>query len=1149
MSETAVRSTRLRRLLRSKPLRIGAALLLIYALLGFLAAPWLLRQQFPKLVEQQLGARGSVGDLRINPFLLTLEATDLAIAEKNKSDPALEVGRLFVDFEAGSLLRWAWTFREIRIEKPVVRAELDARESLNLARLFAPRNGDTAEPPAEPAKTPRLLLQNLVISGGIFSFTDQTLQPAAVARFDPIDFEIADLATLPEHEGEHRLHARLPGGGSLNWQGKLALSPLDSSGSIELKGGKLATLWRFARDWLALAEPKGSYEVGLRYQLRYREGAIDLNAENMALGIKDLALAKPGGESLAGIATLALEGGRFELQKRKATFEQIRIGEGVIQIALDEDGIPDWGKLVRASGKMAKPATADRETPATTPGPAWQLSLPRIAIGPLALTIDDRSRVDPLRIRIAEAEAGLGLEASLGAQPQVTVNGASVALRDLRAGSAESKEAPVTLATAELAGAGFDLQKQAFRADSLRLGGGRSEVTRDAAGELRMLRMFAPLKDSPSQKSGFSAVIDRIELADYTLALSDQGFQPPLAYDLERVSINAGPWALPPDKPLALELSLIVKQGGKLQAKGSMDLKQQSGDLRLELADLALAPLETAIRQHSTLTLVSGTAGSTGRLRWNSAKDTVLRFAGDAAISELELQTAANKEKLLGWQGFTASGIDYNSSDNRLSVSRMNLARPYARLVVNKDRSTNLAAIGRPAPASAAAPAPAPEAAKRTPLAVNIDRVSVERGSMDFTDLSLVLPFSTHIKSLGGSVSGLSSAPESRASLKFEGRIEDYGLARAEGAIQPFAPKKFTDIAVSFRNVELTPLSPYTATFAGRKIASGKLSLDLQYKLDNSQLAGDNKVLLERFTLGERVESPNALDLPLDLAIALLTDSSGRIDLAVPVSGNVDSPEFSYGHIVWQAIRTVITRIVTAPFRALGALFGSGAEELGEILFDPGSARILPTEYEKLRRVAEGLQKRPQLKLVVQGLYHSESDSRALRAREVRADLALREGLKLAPGEDPGPIGFDNAKTQRALEMMLEARAGDSAVAQFAESFRKSAGRDAARVNPVLAVMGRGAGDRELYIAMHQRLIELQPLSGDALPALAKARADSIHRAFTTRLKFDAARLSGKPVEAAAETVKNNVPLRLSFEPMPAAAAAPAQAAEPAEKQ
>lgn len=1144
MSETAVRSTRLRRLLRSKPLRIGAAILLAYALLGFLAAPWLLRQQFPKLVEQHLGAQGSIGEVRINPFLLTLEATDLAIAEKNKSTPAFQVGRLFIDFETGSLLRWAWTFREIRIEQPVVNAELDARESLNIARLFAPRDDNAAETPAEPAKTPRLLLQNLVISGGVFSFTDHTLQPAAVARFDPVDFEIEDLATLPEHEGEHRLNARLPGGGSLNWQGKLALSPLDSSGSIELKGGKFATLWRFARDWLALAEPKGSYEVGLRYQLRYSKGAVDLRAENLALRLKDIALAKPGGEALAGLSALALENGRFDLQKRSIAFPQAHVGEGTIKLALDEDGAPDWGKLVRDSGITVKPPVSDQEAPATTPRRAWQLSLPKVAIGPLAVTIDDHSRVEPLRMHLAQAEAGFGLEASLGEQPQVTVSEARVALGELQVNSGNPQGLPVTLKSVELAGGNFDLQKQAFRADSLRLGGGHSEIQRDATGNIRLLRMFAPLKDTPANKSGFTAVIDRIELSDYTLALGDHGFQPPLSYDLEQISFNAGPLFLPPEKPLALELSLRVKQGGTLRAKGNVDLKQQAGDLRLELADLALAPLETVIRQHSTLTLISGKAGSTGRLRWSGAKEAVVRYAGDAAISALELQTATNKEKLLGWQGFAASGIDYNSSDNQLSVSQLNLSQPYARLVINKDRSTNLAAVRRPGPASAAA-----SGAPGTPLAVNIDRVSVERGSMDFTDLSLVLPFSTHIKSLGGSVSGLSSAPDSRASLKFEGRIEDYGLARAEGAIQPFAPKKFTDIAVTFRNVELTPLSPYTATFAGRKIASGKLSLDLQYKLNDSQLAGDNKVQLERFTLGERVESPNALDLPLDLAIALLTDSNGRIDLAVPVSGNVDSPEFSYGHIVWQAIRTVITRIVTAPFRALGALFGAQAEELGEILFDPGSARILPTEYEKLRRVATGLQERPQLRLVVQGLYHVDSDSRALRARDVRADLAAREGLKLAPGEDPGPIGFDNAKTQRALENMLEARSGDSAVAKFAEAFRKSAGRDAARVNPVLAVMGRGAGDRELYIALHQRLIELQPLAGDALPALAKARADSIHRAFTTRLKFDAARLSGKPVEPADETVKNNVPLRLSFEPMPAAAAAPAQAAEPAAKQ
>lgn len=408
----------------------------------------------------------------------------------------------------------------------------------------------------------------------------------------------------------------------------------------------------------------------------------------------------------------------------------------------------------------------------------------------------------------------------------------------------------------------------------------------------------------------------------------------------------------------------------------------------------------------------------------------------------------------------------------------------------------------------------------------------MERGEMDFSDLSLVLPFAVRIQALGGSVSGLSSAADARASLKLEGRVDEFGLARAEGALQPFTPKKFTDIAVTFRNIALASLSPYTATFAGRRIASGKLSLDLQYKLDNSQLAGDNKILLEQFTLGERVESPTAINLPLDLAIALLTDSDGKIDLAVPVSGNVDSPEFSYGHVIWQAIRTVITRVVTAPFRALGALFGSGAETLGDIVFDPGSARILPTEYEKLRRIAEGLQKRPQLKLLVQGLFHPDSDGLALRTQAVRAELAAREGLKLAPGEDPGPVGYDNAKTQRALESMLDARAGGNATAQFAEAFRKTAGREVSRVNPVLAVMGRGAGDRALYVALLQKLIELQPLPAPALTELATARAHAISRAFTTRLKLDPARLGSKPTAASEETVKNGVPVKLSFEPL-----------------
>ena len=199
-------------------------------------------------------------------------------------------------------------------------------------------------------------------------------------------------------------------------------------------------------------------------------------------------------------------------------------------------------------------------------------------------------------------------------------------------------------------------------------------------------------------------------------------------------------------------------------------------------------------------------------------------------------------------------------------------------------------------------------------------------------------------------------------------------------------------------------------------------------------------------------------------------------------------------------------------------------------MFDPGSARILPTEYDKVRRVAEGLQKRQQLKLLVQGLYHQDRDGRALRERAVRADLAAREGLKLAPNEDPGPMGYDSPKAQRAMENMLNESAGGDAAAQFVAAFRKEAGREVNRVNPVLAVVGRGAGDHALYQAMYQRLVELRELPANALTDLARARADALNGALVKRFKLDPARVGNKPLAAAAELPANGVPAKLSFE-------------------
>jgi len=338
------------------------------------------------------------------------------------------------------------------------------------------------------------------------------------------------------------------------------------------------------------------------------------------------------------------------------------------------------------------------------------------------------------------------------------------------------------------------------------------------------------------------------------------------------------------------------------------------------------------------------------------------------------------------------------------------------------------------------------------------------------------------------------------------------------------------DLRTVFRNVEMQPMTPYSATFAGRKIASGRLSLDLEYKIKEGKLEGNNKVLLDKFTLGERVEAPNALHLPLDLAIALLTDSQGKIDVAVPVSGDVNSPKFSYGHLIWQAIVTVIKNIVTAPFRALGALLGGGTAKLDAIAFDPGSARVLPTELDKLKKVAEALKQRPKLKVIVDGRYQAATDGEALRSEKVRRELAAEQKVTLAPGEEPGPVAFDNAKAQRALEKLMTARAGKDAMAQFTAEFEKKAGRKASRVNPALALFGKGSDDREFYEALYRRLVELHPLPDAELQALGRERAAAVSRALVKDAGIEAARVAAGKTEATGEAPQNTVETKLRLD-------------------
>ena len=560
----------------------------------------------------------------------------------------------------------------------------------------------------------------------------------------------------------------------------------------------------------------------------------------------------------------------------------------------------------------------------------------------------------------------------------------------------------------------------------IRLAGGRVQALRGADGSIDLQDALRRLAGDGSADEKAAAPwryrVDRIEIAETGLVLRQAAPQPALELALDNIAAQTEGVSNDLSVPLPVRLSFEVRSGGRFEAAGRVTPAPAAADLRFRLDDLALQAAQPLLDARTTLTLAAGRLSLEGRVTHNE-KGPDLR--GAFAVRDLRLMEPGGERPLLAWKSLVSR--DLRLTTRALDLGELRLDGLDTRVLIDRDKNLNFKRVIKPS-AAAAAVAPAPT------FGVNIDRLRFAGGGLDFADRSLILPFGTRIHELRGSIAGLSNRPGAVGQVELEGVVDDYGQARAAGQVELGNPTNSLDLRVQFRNVEMTRLTPYTAHFAGRKIDSGKLSLDLRYRIRQRQLEGENQVIMDQLTLGERIESPAAQDLPLDLALALLRDASGRIDLGLPVAGSLDDPQFSYGAIIWKVIANLLTKIATAPFRALGALFGGG-ETIEEIAFEPGMARLAPPEREKLARLAEALGKRPGLILAVGGV-HAEADRAALQDLQLRRNLLVRAGQRVPEEGDPGPISTQQPKLREALEALYKERFGAAALAALKEGFR-----------------------------------------------------------------------------------------------------------------
>lgn len=1020
---------RLKRILRSKTFIIGVSAIVVYTLAGFFLVPFLVRHYVPKIVQAELKKQAAIGEVRFNPYTYTFEANDFRLEEPS-GEPIAGFKRLFVDFESKSLFNRAWTFREVSLDALQINAVVSADGLLNLAALApasdAPPSQEKEGPPA------RLIIERVSIDRGRVDFTDRRQSQPAAVTLAPLNLKIENLTTLPDQKGPKTITATSSDGETLNWTGQVSLNPVATQGTLTLEKIRTATLCKFLRDEVNLEPPLGTLNLTADY-------SVDLGGTEPRVAVTKLAAELNGVElRLAGAEAAFLElpdvkisEVGFDLGDRQAGIGKLKVAGGRARLAVEENGGLNLERIVKVSG--APPAAAP--APAGAASKPWRVHLAALDIDRFGLDYRDASRTPGLRAGIDAVTVNLKASAETGGDlARVAVDDIVLALSGLRAGLADSTAPAVRVDKAALTGGAYDLVPNTLTVDKITVDGGGVDLKREADGSINLALLAAPPEkgaiareatEAAAEGHPFQFLVKTVAVSGLGAAFSDLSVKPeePLL-NLEEIAVVLT--NVDGKSPMTFEAGLKVREGGQIKAAGTLDPSLPSVESEVQVGELGLKALQPYVGRAAAVVLTSGVFSTRGSLRHGlKASGAETLYQGGLRVDNLRLIEPGAKETLVGWRAIQTDQLKLQLGPNGLEIGDLRVVQPAGKFIIEKDGTLNLANVIKPGP-EPKQPGPA-GAADAFPYRVR--RVLVSDGRVDFADLSLFTPFGTKIHELKGIVAGVSSAPNARAQVKLDGRVDEYGTARIEGELNTSDPKAFTDIGLAFRNLEMSRLTPYSGKFAGRKIDSGKLTVDLKYKIDKSRLAGENQIVVERLKLGGKVESPDAVDLPLDFAIALMEDSNGVIDLGLPVSGNLDSPEFSFGALIWKALGNLLTKIVTSPFRALGALLPGGSEEeFKSVAFEPGRSDVPPPEKEKLSKLAAALQKRPQLKLTVQGRYNPETDLAELRSAGLRRALAARQGIKLEPGEDPGPVDYSSPEVGKALEAMFTERFGADAL-------------------------------------------------------------------------------------------------------------------------
>lgn len=729
--------------------------------------------------------------------------------------------------------------------------------------------------------------------------------------------------------------------------------------------------------------------------------------------------------------------GRFRLQVLNLSAEASDLtttssARGKVRVGGD---IGDGGGSTKLEGELGLSPVAGRL--ALTSRDVKLVTAARYLAHVVSATLDGSSDVDAI-VEFAAADPAKKI-----ALREIKVRGKDIQVRG-PAGSAANFD----LAALAIDGGEIDLNERQITIAKLGLDAPRTIVRRLTDGQINWLTV---VRARPGEGTGttekqegaaaaqpWKVALKETSISRGDLQLEDLAVEPNVK--LRASAITGTVSNVIGDGSERAEIALRTRfgSGGTVAVNGGAKWNPLAADLRVDARSLDIAAVRPYLAARLNAVLASALLSARGNIaidKTSAEAPLKLGYKGNARLANLHLLDARGEDDLLKWQVLDLDQIALNLTEGppEFTVGKVALSDFYARVIVSEQGRLNLADLirreGQAEAAQAAGPktttgpaAPATpaevampvdrelarnEPAKSAPQGssaattvasqsadpsaprpvIRIGQIEIVRGNVNFTDNFIKPNYTANMTGLGGTVTTLASDSSEPATMSLAGKIDDDAPVEIGGRLNPLAPKLFLDIKGSTKGVDLPRLTPYSVKYAGYPIIKGKLSMDVTYKIEDQKLAANNHLFLDQLTFGPKVESPTATKLPVLLAVSLLTNTRGEIDINLPISGTLDDPKFSVGGIIIQVIVNVLTKIVTAPFSLLAAAFGGG-EELGYVEFAGGSATLAPEQTKRIDMLAKALNDRPALKVDIIGRVDPAVDTEG--ARKAKLDSKLR---------------------------------------------------------------------------------------------------------------------------------------------------------------